>query len=375
MLSIPPFCPNNACTYHFEENLPKSSRLPWYHKDGTYPTALHGRVQRYLCTRCGTKFSAQTFSLDYAVKIKVPYRRILDQITSSSGIRSLSRHLRVSDTVILNRLSRLARQSIALHSALRGFCYGTEPFVTDGFESFTLSQYFPNNIHLAVGKDSQYIYGIDYAHLRRKGRMRVEQKSRREEFEHYFSAYKGDITRSFTRMIRQIAEYDKGLKGNHMVIYSDEKREYREVLQSLIDEKRVRHIRIPSTKPRTMTNELFAVNYLDRELRKDSGNHVRETVQFSRDVNNLMDRMWVYAAYHNCIKPFRIGKSSEQKETHAERAGFPKGKIQLLLKTFFTQRAFVRKVWLTESEWYSWYRCYTTPLQMRSPYIPRYAAA
>jgi hypothetical protein len=262
------------------------------------------------------------------VKKKVSYQRIFQQMTSTSGLRSLSRHLRVSDKVILNRVSRLARQSIALHAALRELYAGDESFVTDGFESFTLSQYFPNNIHLAVGKDSQYIYGIDYAHVRRKGRMREDQKERRRELENYFSAYKGDIPRSFARIVRQITAYDQSLPPHPIEIYSDEKREYRTVLSSLIADGRVRHIRIPSTKPRTIQNELFAVNYLDRELRKDSGNHVRETVVFSRDVNNLMDRMWLYATYHNYIKPFRIGRPAGERCTHAEQAWIPREKIQ-----------------------------------------------
>ena len=39
---------------------------------------------------------------------------------------------------------------------------------------------------------------------------------------------------------------------------------------------------------RTKNNRLFAVNYLDREIRKDNASHVRETVQFSRNGNSRM---------------------------------------------------------------------------------------
>jgi hypothetical protein len=355
--------------------MPARNTQQWYLKDGTYPSRIHGRVQRFVCTCCGRKFSTQTFSLDYGVKRTVSYRRIFQQITCGSGVRSLARHLGVSDTLILNRISRLARQSIALHAALRPFCSSREAFVTDGFESFTLSQYFPNNIHLIVGKDSQYLYGIDYAHLRRKGRMREDQKKKRAEIERYFTAYQGDIPRSFTRTVRQMFEYRPDAADNPVEVYSDEKQEYRRVLSSLIAAGKVRHLCVPSTAPRSVSNDLFAVNYFDRELRKDSGNHVRETVEFSRDVNNCMDRAWVYATYHNYVKPYRINSPGEEIGSHAEQAGIPGKKILSLWKTFFTQRAFISRVNISESEWYAWYRCYATPKKMWMRDYPRYAAA
>ncbi|MFP4564035.1 MAG: hypothetical protein ACLFRY_12085 [Spirochaetia bacterium] len=43
-----------------------------------------------------------------------------------------------------------------------------------------------------------------------------------------------------------------------------------------------------------MRNPLFPVNYLDRQIRKDNSNHLRKTVQFSRDVDSRMERMAVY---------------------------------------------------------------------------------
>ena len=205
--------------------------------------------------------------------------------------------------------------------------------------------------------------------------MREDQKRMRAEHERYFTGYKGDIYRSYTRMVRHLLSYTQVRGDRPLVLYSDEKSDYRGVLKPLIAAGRVTHIQVPSTEPRTVHNELFAVNYFDRELRKDSGNHVRETVEFSREVNNCVDRMWVYALYHNYLKPYRIGRTPGDRTTHAEQAGIPRKAIQSCLKTLFTQRFFVSKVVLTESEWYAWYRCYVTPLVLRPPVFPYYAAA
>jgi transposase-like protein len=369
MLTIPPFCPNAACLYHFEDQIPKNRKSSWYQRDGTYTTKVRGTVQRFVCTHCGKRFSSQTFSLDYGVKRHVDYRQIFTHINSSSGIRTIARALHVSEQVIINRISRLARQAIGMHATLRTTFPLREPVTADGFESFTCSQYHPNNIHVAVGKESQYLYGIDYAHLRRKGRMTGRQKKRRSILEERWKAPAGDVIRSFRRLVRQIERYFRGSPGETIEVYTDEKQEY---LQCTKTESWIVHRRISSALPRTLENELFAVNYYDREIRKDQSNHTRETVEYSRDTNNSMERMWVYCLYHNYLKPYRIDR--KERRTHAECAGVPREAMKREWKTLFTRRYFVSKLDLTESERYAWFRCYASPMKWVTHWYPRYAA-
>lgn len=382
MLTIPPFCPNAYCSYHHPHLVPQGEHRTWYHRDGTYPTKLHTKTQRFVCTSCSTKFSAQTFSLDYGVKKHLPYGEIFRHLTQSgAGIRPLARIYRVTDKVIINRIGRLARQAIALHAALRDYFPLQEDLVADGFESFTQSQYFPNNIHLLIGKESQYFYGADYAHLRRKGRMSDAQKQRRKELYTHFQPPKGDVSRSFARLLRQCTRYLETRQVDAVRLFTDEKVEYRRVLQSspLVrahqQQGNFTHIRISSTLPRTLRNDLFAVNYFDREIRKDQSNHVRETVMFSRDVNNCMERLWLYAAYHNYVKPYRIRGNRKTNQPHAEIAGIPPDEIRKRWKTFFTRRAFYTHSRMTESELYGWFRCYQTPFKQQGPWCPQYVMA
>ena len=373
MPAVPPFCPNPACPHHLPVVKHERRRGSWYQRDGTYASKCLGkRIQRFVCKRCGRNFSAQTFSLDYGVKKRIPYRRVFDQINSGSGIRFLARNLGVTGKVITNRVSRLARQAIGIHALLKNEFPLTEDLAADGFESFTLSQYFPNNIHLAVGKKSQYLYGIDYAHIRRKGRMTDKQKLRRETLEKQWKAPPGDLSASFSRLMRHIFRYRKENEEAPLILYTDEKQEYRQVLEGVGG---VRHLTVSSHVARTVRNDLFAVNYYDREIRKDQSNHVRETVEFSRDVNNAMDRLWMYSAYHNYVKPYRIGTKGGRIPTHAECAGIPSESIRRMWKRFFTRRFFVAHLDLSDSQWYSWYRCYATPLKREVAWYPRYAAA
>ena len=72
---------------------------------------------------------------------------------------------------------------------------------------------------------------------------------------------------------------------------------------------------------RDRRNPLFPVNYIDRELRKDLAEHVRETVRFARNVNHCMERLWVYLLDHNVYKRFRINDRVGVERSHADEAG------------------------------------------------------
>jgi transposase-like protein len=376
VISVPPFCPNPSCSMHSHSAIRNDPATRWFHRDGHYHSRIGGSIQRFRCTRCRTRFSSQTFSLDYAVKRKLPYKRIFQQLNSGSGVRQLARHLNVSEKVIINRAGRLARQSIALHSRLRPLLALSEHLCADGFESFTVSQYYPNNIHLLIGKRSQYFYGADYAHIRRKGRMSEYQKRRRRKLETVFRPSPQELSRSFERLMHQMLLYLHHRPPQVLRLYTDENQVYRQVisrgqqLRALLNHRLFVHETRSSRLPRTTANDLFAVNYYDREVRKDQANHVRETVQFSRNVNNSMERLWIYAAYHNYSKPYRIRERSSR--THAVAAGLSPRTIASSMKSFFTQRSLYSHLTLSVSEWFLWFRCYPTPWKRYAEQCPAY---
>ena len=65
-------------------------------------------------------------------------------------------------------------------------------------------------------------------------------------------------------------------------------------------------------------NPLFPVNYMDREFRKDMASHARETIQFSRNVNEGMLRMSLYMFDHNFFKSYRMAHKEKRHLRHAE---------------------------------------------------------
>ena len=368
-MKYPPFCPNTDCEKH---NLSHRDTT-WYSPSGYYNTTIHGIVKRYRCRTCGRRFSTQTFSIDYFVKKKLPYRYIFRQIKSSAGIRDIARDLRVSPCAVLNRISRLSRQAVAIHAELCRTVRLNEDLAADGFESFTVSQYYPNNIHLLAGKKSQYLYAYDYAYLSRKGRMTEYQK--KENRIRKAGAPEGiSITESFSNICSKIDVLMDRRASAHTVLYTDEKPQYGKVVSEARFGSSLSHVRINSKAPGTLSNDLFSVNYLDREIRKDNANHVRESVQFSRNTGSCMERFALYSLYHNYMKPYRINGASDQ--VHAEVAGISPKKISSELKSLYTARRFfsrTRGMLMTEIR--TWFRAFSTPGTLGWGYIPDYVKA
>ena len=287
-MNTPPFCPNRQCSAH--EEAPKPH--PWYRLAGTYLTIAFGLIQRFVCTLCDTGFSSQTFSVDYYAKRTVDYRAMLRMLKSGSSTRDISRDLKVSTATVANRFTRLARQAIAAHQELTDSLALSEQLVADGFESFTTSQYFPNNINVLIGKNSQYVYGLSYLPLRRKGVMTEKQKQRRNELDELYRPDEGAATGAFSRLCDTASGLLDRSELPKLILHTDE----RPRLQQLIGKNRFLHHPVNSDHPRVPGGPLFSVEYIDREFRKD-------------------------LAHHNFKKVYRIRQERSDLRTHAEIAG------------------------------------------------------
>jgi len=371
-MKYPPFCPNPRCQYHRKP----PHRRSWYRSAGTYYTVAFGTVHRFRCTGCGTYFSEQTFSIDYYTKRPIPYRKLLTHLITTSSISDMARDFGVSTDVIINKLSRLARNSIVINHLLQQELSLDEDLAADGFESFTVSQYFPCHINLLAGKQSQTVYWYDYVTLRRKGRMTKEQKQRREGLEKAYRADPKGIERSFRAGYEYLCRLICDGRRASVDLWTDEHPAYQRakrnhlVFRALQDQGRLTHWCISSKAARTKQNPLFSVNYLDRQLRKDMAEHVRETMCFGKNVNCVMDRLAVYLVYHNLQKPYRESKGEVR--SHAEVSGVDRKVIGRLLYGMYTRRLFASRVGLDERYRRQWLRMYRTPLKKNPEYVPQY---
>jgi len=369
MTFVPPFCPNKHCSTH-RESLPFDQL--WYLRKGFRPTKVVGPVPRFQCRLCGKGFSQRTFDIDYWVHRPVDYRLVQNLLVGGSGLRQACRTMGVSTRLLANRHFRLARQSLALHSqCLDGFRL-QEALVFDGFESFTFSQYYPSNLNLLVTSDSQFVLGLNATILRRKGKMTEDQKKRRTSLETKWRASPSAITNSSKELLTYGCHLSFGAGTVPIVIRTDEKKEYARALRHnpfygpWIEEGLLVHSTISSKASRTRHNPLFPVNYLDRQLRKDLAEHVRETVRFARRIEHSLERAMIHLAHHNYFKSFR-SRFPDKGLTHAQEAGLDREEVKILRDRALKERAFGWRFDLERWQLSLWRRTTSIPVHPVTP--------
>ena len=397
MAFIPPFCPHTGCdNHHLDDDdlqavdcgdrpIPPA-RERWWVRRGSFSSDHSGAIPRYRCRCCRRSFSTRSFSVHFATHRLIDLERLAARINNGGGIRGIARELGCSPNVVLNRIARLARGAIGVHSDLRRLFALDEDLVADGFESFVASQYWPAHFNILVGSESQYFYSVDYAQLRRKGRMTASQRRRRDELDARVAIEPGQVRRSFSRILAEMQrlwlEPEVRPHCPHprsLTLTTDRHKSYplaiadEPVLGAFAAEGLFAHRQVDSRAPRTFTNPMFSANYFDREIRKDIAAHVRESVQYARRANNAMDRMWLYGVWHNCFKPRRINGGDTR--THAEYAGVPTEQLHRVRARLYSKRYFLSRMSLSPSQWRTWVRGWATPQVQRAVMVPAYVMA
>lgn len=376
-MTFPPHCVRPGC---INENPILGTR--WYQQIQPYQTKTFGWVTRWQCLVCRKTFSTQTFSIDYYAKKKLDLTYIYNQINAGAGLRNIGRDLGVKSDVIANRVRRLARNAVIAHLRILDHLPFEENLVLDGFESFCGSQYFPDNTTTVVGQTSQFVYACDYVTIRRKGRMTPEQKEHRKTLEKTYRAHPKNIENSFRTLLDLIQRWEPRSPENPLILITDEKKEYQRALWDHHSYDRElfsgywRHHMVNSELPRTRFNPLFPVNYIDREIRKDMACHARQTLQWIRNVNNGMQRMFLYLYDHNVRKPFRIINGADPDIRHVTVAGLSKVLLDQLTDGFFTRRFFGSRAYRIETPFMrTLLMNWRTPMKRKPDWCPKYMPA
>ena len=195
------FCPNKSCSAH--RLTPTNSS--WFYRHGYHLTKAFGQVARYKCRLCGKTFSDQTFLLNYWLKKHTDFASLGREINSSSSSNFIARHHHLSADSMRIRHDRLARNSLFLQSFLTESTSIDEPLVADGLESFVQNQFFPINLNILIGKDSQFLYYFTESHSRRKGTTTAAQKRRMKEVYVDKSFEDSKISKMFWKLLLNIS--------------------------------------------------------------------------------------------------------------------------------------------------------------------------
>jgi transposase-like protein len=372
----PPFCTNPDCQQHIPKEVKKrkKKKLPTFHKHGTRSTQAFGPVPRFRCVLCGTTCSSQSFSLDYYAKKVISYQDVQELLVSSTSIRAIGRILSCTPASVLNRIMRFSRQSAAVEAAILSQVSLSEDLVIDGFESYVKSKYHPNNINIAVGADSSFIYGTTYTQLNRKGRMTDTQKVKAAELKKKNHLIPESAVTPIRFLCAQLSRIiDSTPEEQIITINSDLHQSYPEPIGELGS--KVVHKQTSSHAPRTKENPLAPVNYADREFRKDLCEQGRKTICYGKNVNNQMERFITYTFWHNYQKKYRINDPKEQGQLrHHTQAGISGDVVKKAMVKMYAKRRFVSHVWDSLSWFHKvwWVRLLQNPEVASKQYVPQY---
>jgi len=377
-MQVPQFCSNPDCRFH-DPQVVKAHPEPFCRHCGSYTTLVVGEVQRFQCQACGKTFGERTFLLDYYTKKTLDYKDLLRAVSASESVSSMARTYRCSVGSIENRLERMSRNGILFHTSCLHKLTLKEGLTADGFESFDVSQYHPNNINLLLGSQSQFLYAVTHNTLRRKGRMTAEQKSKRTQLEGVYKPPRGAAVAAFAGLVAEIPGYWDQTVMPQLEFKTDQHKAYPFALQRVttiaeaMREGAFLHQSYSSKIARTVFNPLFSANYYDRELRKDLAAFHRESVCYTRNVSNGLARLVCHLVYHNYQKDFRVKWGVTRFPKHAVVAGVPQEAIDSGLERLFTERLFYTHYTVSAIWRKIWNREYRTPLKRRPEYLPKFA--
>jgi hypothetical protein len=308
-------------------------------------------------------------------------------IQSAGSVRSIARLFGCSTGTVGNRTDRLMRQALVTLSDLAAEATAREDLCADGFRSFCVSQYFPCDLTILVGTRSDAVYGLDYALLRRSGSMTAQQKIRRARFDRQVRFDPFATQTSFRRILDIATRLWVRQMTRGSVLYTDEHPAYQAAwkrhphIQHLAERCCARHHTVSSRQARTGSNPLRAVNYMDREIRKDRADHHRETVCFARNVPRMIGRLVIYFAYRNLLKKRRVrgsrspGPIETIAQSHARYAGVHARRQAEMAIAMVNHRKFLSRELLSPFYTQLWMKNIQTPLKRRVEHVPKYAVA
>lgn len=338
---IPPYCPNPNCLHHqgaksffIRWGMQKTLKFPYFN-------------QRYQCKACNLTFSYSFFKLDYRERIAGLNSKIFKLNLISASKRQISRELKVSEKLIRLRQSKMVRWGLLHHLKKLEHVKIEEGIVYDGLENFSYSQYDPNNINHAIGKDSLFTYDFNFAPINRKGRMSERQKGVKEDLEKVHGKYpKALIRRKTTEILKRL--YSR--TNQNLLLYSDNHYLYRQSLELDIPDLKIHHDITLATKARNFRNKLFAVNNFDMQIRQNCSAFRRETIAFAKHSIAMQEKFALQMIYKNYMRPMFWKKHRRDPETLINSPAMKLGieKKILSFHEFFKQRITTKQVEIHE---------------------------
>lgn len=309
----PPYCANEYCPWHDRE-LAKKEAV--FHRHGTRPIARFPYISpRFRCTRCRHAFTASFFSLNYRDRLPDTYEEMAYLRYVNGGTKwEISRFLGFALDTAKRRFEKIERWSLLILADDTERLRISESIAYDGIENFSFSQFDPNNINHAVGRESGYIYDFNFSPLNRKGRISERQKQKARELEKIYGKYPRDaIRRTSERLFRRIIDR---ADPKPLVLHTDNHFAYREALLEI--KTPVSHLVTSAKVARNYRNRLFAINHTDMLTRHHLAAFKRETIAFAKHSIAMQGSFVAFAVFKNYMRPKFLKPHRSDPRAHLE---------------------------------------------------------
>jgi hypothetical protein len=283
----------------------------------------------------------------------------------------MGRMLNLSEHCVRNRLKKMAQWTLLKHAYLSQELKIEEPIVYDGLEAFAKSQYDPNQIQQAIGKDSLFIYDFNFIPLNRKGRMSPRQKRKRTEIEKREGRYLPRAIRVASREIFLRLYQRRKNEAIPQLLITDEHFQYWRAINWDLTSCKIKHIRISSKETRNYKNQLFAINHADLLTRQHIAAFRRETISFSKKHESMIQKYILFLGWKNYFRTQYVKSHKMDPQTNEQTPAMKLGICSKILEfhEFFDIRLTERQIPLNR-EWKCFYK--EQPTYSRIP--PRLSA-
>jgi len=244
----------------------------------------------------------------------------------------------------------MAKQALLFHAQKTSCLRITEPIAYDGLENFARSQYEPNYINHAIGRDSLFIYDFNFSPLNRKGRMSDRQKLKKLELERDLGKFPKDaIAHATYQIVKRLL--DKTSPAQPLHLLTDEHFQYKNALCRMKKEN-INHQTVSAKASRTYKNILFPVNHTDLLTRQRVKAFARETISFSKTHVAMVQKYALFSLRKNYMKAQFTKKHAQNplsnKQTPAQAVGLTDHPLrfgEIFAEKLFRSHAKLCKEW------------------------------
>ena len=347
----PPYCAHPHCEWHFPEKITRDDPFRRHSKAKIqrWPYV----TQRFRCKKCQGTFADSFFTLQYRNKKSDIYEQVHDLLRNGYSGRSVAEQLKVSEDTVRRRKKKLFRWGSLVWQKDLSKLKIKESVAYDGLENFSYSQYDPNNINHAVGRESYYVYDFNLSPMNRKGRVSPRQKAIKKQLEEEHGKYDGwAIQKDTARLFSRLLEKTDG----ELHLHSDNHYAYRRAIKSLPNAHRIVHAITPAKVARNFRNRLFAINHTDMLTRHHLGTFKRETIAFSKHTIGMIESFVLLAVHKNYLRPRFKKKQKRDPKAHIESPAMALGLRDKILtfKELYRTRISVHHVRLN-AEWQDYF--------------------